>query len=428
MHLRRIVVIQFVIATHMRNLGFAEATPNKKSIDVNDEFERRLAAKAIATFAHWTPEKVVDAVPLELKLDDNEEESQQRSNHPRRKKHESHLRMTNQKEKRKRRNHEKRNNISQILTRSFSIETQTDGNINGSKGYDNKQKYNERSHGQDSSTAPLLSEVVEDSDWPYNGAIQSATGRILFRFSSDQVFKCSGTVIQDDTTARSIVLTAAHCAYDDMLKEFASMAVFIPDQDGTLGSTSDFDCSNDVYGCWLLSFAVIERGWSSGSFPNNVGYDYAYYVVHDRSSTHLGGYSENVTGILDEDVTPMQIDFDLKLQNDFAVALGYSDEYDPSFQYCSNKLSNMNGIDDYTNLWLSNCRMSGGASGGPWTASMDESGVGKVVSINSWGYKSNSGVAGPVLRTKSGSFAECLFEKAKTAPDPGDVGGYVVDC
>ncbi len=59
----------------------------------------------------------------------------------------------------------------------------------------------------------------------------------------------------------------------------------------------------------------------------------------------------------------MQIDFDVKLKDDFAVALGYSDDNDPSFQFCSNELRSLNGIDDYTNLWLSNCRMSGKIAG-----------------------------------------------------------------
>lgn len=137
--------------------------------------------------------------------------------------------------------------------------------------------------------------------------------------------------------------------------------------------------------------------------------------------------SSLVQGILDQDVTPMQIDFGLKLKDDFTVALGYSDEYDPSFQYCSNKVQTINGIDDYENLWLEQCGMQGGASGGPWTVDMDDSGSGIIVSLSSWGYSSTSGVAGPVLNTESGSFAECLFEMAKTATEPS-LGGYIVDC
>ena len=91
-------------------------------------------------------------------------------------------------------------------------------------------------------------------------------------------------------------------------------------------------------------------------------------------------------------------------------------------------VSTINGVPWYTNLWLDRCGMTGGASGGPWTVDMDQSGVGTVVSINSWGFTDKLGMAGPQLRTANGSFAECLFQKAKSAADPGWSGGIVVDC
>ena len=55
---------------------------------------------------------------------------------------------------------------------------------------------------------------------------------------------------------------------------------------------------------------------------------------------------------------------------------------------------------------------------------------GTVVSVNSWGYSSSSGMAGPNLSTETGSHAECLFERAKSAPLYGVAnGGLVVyDC
>ena len=118
-----------------------------------------------------------------------------------------------------------------------------------------------------------------DSGWSYKGAITGATGRILFEFDgSDETFVCSGTVIHDGAgghapdydNGRSIIQTAAHCAFSDVIKKFANKAIFIPDQASTLGSESDFDCFNDKYGCWYLSFAVVADGWTRSSFPNNV--------------------------------------------------------------------------------------------------------------------------------------------------------------
>jgi hypothetical protein len=271
-------------------------------------------------------------------------------------------------------------------------------------------------------------DVVGDSNWPYGGGIQSATGRILFEFNGSGTYVCSGTVVKDGKNGRSVILTAAHCAYNDSMKKFATKAIFIPDQVDTKGSKSDFNCANDKYGCWILSFAVVSKGWASNSFPENVEYDYAFYVVMDGQNAHTNGYSSGLSGTLDLDVVPMNIDFGSNPVDDFAVALGYSANKDPAFRYCTNDISTIKGVPWYTNLWIDRCGMTGGASGGSWLVDMNTDGVGTIVSVNSWGFTDKVGMAGPKLQTESGSFAECLFVEAKNANDPGHVGGYIVDC
>lgn len=212
------------------------------------------------------------------------------------------------------------------------------------------------------------------------------------------------------------------------MKKFATKAIFIPDQVDTRGFKSDFNCANDKYGCWELSFAVVSNDWASKSFPENVEYDYAFYVVLDGIGAHSKGFLGGLTGTLDKDTVPMDIDFENNPENDFAVALGYSANNDPAFRYCTNDISTIKGVPWYTNLWIDQCGMTGGASGGPWTVNMDTSGVGTIVSVNSWGFTDKIGMAGPQLRTSSGSLAECLFEEAKYSNDPGRDGGYIVDC
>ncbi|MFM8383105.1 MAG: hypothetical protein ACKOA6_14080, partial [Actinomycetota bacterium] len=104
----------------------------------------------------------------------------------------------------------------------------------------------------------------------------------------------------DGTSGRSIVITAAHCVYDDANKAFARNVMFIPNQDGTTGSGSDRDCSNDPLGCWTASFGVVDVNWSSRTWPNNIPWDYAYYVVDDTS----GG-----NGTLDSAAGSLTVDF-----------------------------------------------------------------------------------------------------------------------
>ena len=52
-------------------------------------------------------------------------------------------------------------------------------------------------------------------------------GRILFTMGSSD-YICSGTVVADGVSGRSIVLTAAHCVYDDSNKAFATNGWGIP--------------------------------------------------------------------------------------------------------------------------------------------------------------------------------------------------------
>lgn len=279
-------------------------------------------------------------------------------------------------------------------------------------------------------------EVVSDENWSQGGVIQLATGKILFEFRGQGDFVCSGTVVMDGSNGsspnarngRSIVQTAAHCVYNDINKEFATKAMFIPDQVSTKASSSNTNCNDDKLGCWKLSFGVVAQGWAESQFPDNVGFDYAYYVVYDDpSTTHSGGYLRGISGILDRDVTPVKIDFDYS-GKDFTYALGYSSDHDPYYRYCSMDQDTIYGVSWYQNLWLDQCGLGSGASGGPWISNMDENGVGTLFSINSWGFDDKTGMAGPSLRTQDGSLAECLFQQALNAPDPGQQGGYVVSC
>ena len=308
-------------------------------------------------------------------------------------------------------------------------------NVDGGGGTDNSVEAPHPAPAS-SQTQAMRQQVVSDNDWPYGGSIRGSSGKILFEFKGQGEFVCSGTVVMDgnnglspnDSNGRSIIQTAAHCAYNDVLKEFATNAMFIPDQASTKSGSSNYNCNDDKMGCWKLSFAVVSQGWAEAEFPDNVGYDYAYYVVHDDpGTTHSGGYSRDLTGVLDVDVDPVKIDFDYNGQ-DFTFALGYSSDHDPNVRYCSMDQSTINGVSWYENLWLNKCGLGGGASGGPWVVDMDENGIGTLISINSWGFDDTIGMAGPTLNTGSGSFAECLFQKALTAPDPGKEGGYVVSC
>jgi hypothetical protein len=271
-------------------------------------------------------------------------------------------------------------------------------------------------------------DTITNSAWTNDGIVQTAAGRIYFEMPNNSKRKgpwtgyvCSGTVVYDgDNTEaddRSVILTAAHCVYDDANKAFARNVLFIPNQADTIGSGTDLNCENDPLGCWVPSHGVVDIDWTTRTFPNNIPWDYAFYVV-DNVGAHSQGFGP-YSDILDMAAGDMEISFSSphfddddglkgKDSNDYTHALGYSYSEDPQFMYCAEDMTT-EGAD---NWWLPSCGLSGGSSGGSWVQKMDSTkGDGPVISVNSWGYTNSPGMAGPKL---SGTSAECVYTEATT--------------
>ena len=257
--------------------------------------------------------------------------------------------------------------------------------------------------------------VVPNAEYPGGGDIQTASGRIYFEMPSNSRrtrwagYVCSGTVVTDSTNGRSIVQTAAHCVYDDAYKAFARNVLFIPNQAATTGAGTDLNCSNDPFGCWTPSFGVVDVNWTTRTFPDNVTWDYAYYVFDDSSHSGNGGGGSLV---LDSAVATIPISFAVpnfevaNSSSDYTTALGYSYSEDPKFMYCAEDMEQL----DAANWWLPSCDLSGGSSGGAWMQPFS-GGTGSLIAVNSWGYTNSPGMAGPKL---SGTSASCVFGLAKS--------------
>merc|ERR1712166_533500 len=257
-----------------------------------------------------------------------------------------------------------------------------------------------------------------DSEW--SGTIQNVVGRIYFEMNGGQSYVCSGTVVQDEQADRSIILTAAHCVYDDAQKAFAQDVLFIPNQAGTTGSGTDSNCDNDPLGCWAASFGVADTDWASRSFPANIPWDYAMYVVEavgarEGPSTRADGTaiqdSLEIAVLVPGSNIP-EVSFEAAVSDPmpFTYALGYSYKDDPNFHHCGKELSLRNG-----GLFLDNCLLSGGASGGPWIQGNAQDH--KLISVNSWGYSDGvtPGMGAPRLDNIMGGHASDVFALAKCA-------------
>lgn len=259
---------------------------------------------------------------------------------------------------------------------------------------------------------------ISNAEWPDTGApVQTASGRLYFEMPSNAQKKrwngyvCSGTVTTDGASSRSIITTAAHCVYDDVNKAFARNVLFIPNQAGTSASGTDLNCDNDPIGCWAPSGGLVDVNWTTRTFPDNVAWDYAYYAVND-SGAHTAGLSGGgTTDVLDVETDSLEISFvepnySTSDDADVTTAIGYSYSNDPNLMYCEDHMSTTGSV----NWWLPNCGLSGGASGGPWNQL--NAGNGPIISVNSWGYTDQPGMAGPKLY---GTSAACVFEQAKSS-------------
>jgi len=251
-------------------------------------------------------------------------------------------------------------------------------------------------------------DVVVNNRWTSGGPLQTAAGRIYFEMPQNAArsrwggYVCSGTVVADGMSGRSVILTAAHCVYDDTNKAFARNVLFIPNQDDGGSDGTDLNCTNDPLGCWTPAFGVVDTDWTTRTFPDNIPWDYAFYVVDDTGA-HEGTAVSSVS--LESVAGGMPLSFAAPNTGVFARALGYSYSDDPYFMYCAEAM----GTEGSANWWLPSCGLSGGASGGPWTqGEMDGKPV--VISVNSWGYTASPGMAGPKL---NGTSASCLFNAAK---------------
>jgi len=274
--------------------------------------------------------------------------------------------------------------------------------------------------------------VITNSPWTASSTVREAAGRIYFEMPSNSRrtrwagYVCSGTVVSEDTPGRSIIQTAAHCVYDDAYKAFARNVLFIPNQQAS-GTATDTNCSNDYYGCWSPNFGVVDVDWTTRTFPDNVKWDYAYYVVNDANGHAGNGGGAGVA--LDATVGSIAVSFDNPTPpssgDTRTYALGYSYSEDPKFMHCAEPLASL----DSANWWLESCGLSGGSSGGPWMLPFD-GGEGTLISVNSWGYTNQPGMAGPKMNTTS---ASCVFANAKngalfpTKPPDGDAG-YTPGC
>lgn len=249
---------------------------------------------------------------------------------------------------------------------------------------------------------------VVGGSWTGGGAVVETTGKLLFSMG-DGYYVCSGSVVADQSSDRSVVLTAGHCVVDETDGSWATNWMFIPDYDAkpaTLTSSGSF-CTSTQFGCWVAdSLIASDEFANAGGFTTNATlHDYAFAVVS------TGGLSGDAQ--LDSTVGAQSASFTSGVADAATYLFGYpaAGKFKGSdLTYSLGPLGYDARVGDQTYRVTSS--MTGGSSGGPWFQAFDAaSGRGTIMSVTSYGYSGTKALYGPMLNAETAS----MFDLARTA-------------
>ena len=225
------------------------------------------------------------------------------------------------------------------------------------------------------------------ASWNGGGAIKERSGKVYFEMGG-AAYVCSGAVATDTRTDVSLVLTAAHCAYDETGDVFATSWLFIPDFD----QSPTFTCSQTQYGCWTADALVVHEGYATAGGFNTQA------TLHDVAFAVVGGGGHSGSTQLDATVGAFNVSIPgFTAVGQAAYTFGYpaAGKYKgKNLVYCAGRIFEDPYNDELT--WGMPCGMTGGSSGGPWLSSFNKStGVGALSSLNSYGYSGLKAMHGP---------------------------------
>jgi putative cell wall-binding protein/V8-like Glu-specific endopeptidase len=258
---------------------------------------------------------------------------------------------------------------------------------------------------------PATAAEPASAPWDAGGAIATRTGRVFLTLGASD-YTCSGTIISDDgDPTHSLVLTAAHCVYDNEAGVWASDWIFVPDWD----AAPTYQCSTVAHDCWAAEALVIHAGYEAedGLTVAAAQHDYAVAVVGNGLSKgsqldSLGGYPVRIGSV------PAGTDADI---------FGYPAV--PPFAgddlvHCAGTVA----VSAQVGGWSMPCDMTAGASGGPWLhGSLDPSdGSGSVGSVSSYRIAGDPRLYGPRF---DGS-TQAVIDLAEAAVPDGGIIDHLV--
>lgn len=252
-----------------------------------------------------------------------------------------------------------------------------------------------RSKGGGSGTISGSTTIVAATDWPEGSSIaQTAVGKVFFTIGSAG-YVCSGSLVKENDSNRAIVLTAGHCVWAQSRSggSFVTNWAFVPNYDG--------NTKNPI---WTAKALVVRNEFASQTTFNATALanDWAFAVLNPNNSTSPafpdGVNSSNAYELLTNGFT--------------SGATSFAFGYPAALPFDGFRLIYAGAtifIDPNTKTtWGMNSTMTGGASGGPWlsngasTDGLDFGSAGKLSSLNSYKYNTDSTkMYGPFFNTRT---------------------------
>ena len=206
------------------------------------------------------------------------------------------------------------------------------------------------------------------------------TGKVFFTMSGKN-YVCSGSLVKDGNAGIAVVVTAAHCVFDNATKSFATNWAFVPNHDKDAGS---FKGSTYLSSILYAPIAFTNQDWFNTTAILN---DFAFAVL-PTSELNPSGLPE------------------ISIASSFTGNKGDAFGYPASSPYIGDELVYSTGTvsgdrNTQNRTWRLPSTMTGGASGGPWyNGYTSGNSVGAVSSVNSYKYTSDkNSMYGPKFNT-----------------------------
>lgn len=247
----------------------------------------------------------------------------------------------------------------------------------------------------------------------------STVGKVFFRLGGKEYW-CSAASVA--AANRSVVATAAHCAYDARQAKEADSWIFVPDP-GADGATP--------HGIYVGSSISMHQDWAG---KNDYDYDYAFVTVH-RGFTWVkqgNSYVAKDVGRLQDNVGGLGLELGKKPPVTPVHAFGYPAGPQPNgtqpfngqtMRSCvgATRKAVAPSLDLDNGVQLSPCNFTKGASGGPWIVGLRNN-LGNLIGVNSLTWNRDAkGEFDAVSSPYFGAVAGDVYRHAAAQKTPANV-------